>query len=54
LGEFGSALEMHPVTGGQVRNGKVMAGAAHGLSEATLVDVADRVPIAVDEQHGLA
>ena len=34
LGEFGFALERHPVTGGQVRHGKVMAGAARGLSEA--------------------
>jgi hypothetical protein len=54
LDEFGLALERQPVAGGQVRHGKILAGAAHGLSEAAAVDVADGVPVAVDEQHGLA
>jgi hypothetical protein len=38
----------------QVRDGKIVAGALHGLSEAAAVDVADAVPLTIDEQHRLA
>lgn len=42
------------MTGRQVRHRQILAAAAHGFSEAAAVDVADSVPVAVDEQHGLA
>jgi hypothetical protein len=54
LNKLSLALKRKPVASGQVRYGKVGAGAAHLFSEATAVDVADCVPIAVDEQNGLA
>jgi hypothetical protein len=41
------------VTGRQIRHRQVLAAAAHGFPEAATVDVADRVPFAVDEQRGL-
>ncbi len=42
------------MAGRQVRHGKVLAGAAHGFSEAAAGDFADPVEVAVDKQHGLA
>ena len=35
------------MTGRQVRHGKILAGVAHGLSEAAAVEVADGVPLAI-------
>jgi hypothetical protein len=54
LDKFSLALKRNTVARGQVRYGKVVAGAAHGFSEAVAIDVADGVPVTVDEQHGLA
>jgi hypothetical protein len=41
------------VAGRQARHRKILAGMAHRLSEAVVVDVAESVEVAVDEQHGL-
>ena len=52
--KFGLAFERQPVAGGQVRHGKILARAAHGLSEAIVGDVAKPVEAAIHKQHGLA
>ena len=42
------------MAGRQTRHGKILARAAHRLPEAIVVDVAEPVKFAIDEQHGLA
>ena len=42
------------MTGRQIRHRKILAGAAHGLSEPAAGNVADPVEFAVKEQHGLS
>ena len=51
---FGLALEGQPVSGWQTDHGKVVAGVAHGLSDAIVVDVAETVEVPVEEEYGLA
>jgi hypothetical protein len=52
LEQLSSCSERRPVTGWQVRHEEILAAAVHEFYE--VVDVADGVPAAVDEQHWLA
>ena len=54
LDEFGFSLEWQPVAGRQVRHGKILASATHGVSEAAAGNIADPIEFAVDKQHGLS
>lgn len=53
LGAFCFALERQPVAGRQTRHGKILARAAHRLSEAVVADVAEPVKFSIDEQYRL-
>lgn len=42
------------MAGRQARHGKILARAAHRISEAIVGNVAESVEVAVDKEHGLA
>jgi hypothetical protein len=53
LGDFVLALKREPVAAREMRHRKIPAGEAHWLAKAATIDVADSVPLAVNEEHGL-